>query len=416
MITPSYSITATERVLPKLALDFTTASLDPRVTFTRTGNTATVTNSSGSVVGVNADLPRFDYDPVTLVCKGLLIEEARTNLATNSSDFTTWTAYQASVSSDPLITTTAPNTAEQAQKLIENTVTDQHRLAKNFTVVDSTVYTYSVYAKASGRTRFRIRLGTSGAAGTFLGSADFELSTGVVAASSGVTTPSITNVGNGWYRCTVTDTSSGTVSGVALIMMVGGAVSYEGDNTSGMFFWGFQLEAGAFPTSYIPTTTTALTRNTDVATMTGTNFSDWFNASAGTLQASGVSVVPTNVGSVRLVASIYDTTALNNALRLEKLSADARCIKTISGSSSVYGLVQWVFNSRMSLAIAYSSNAGRASVNGAAGANLTSGAPTGLATLGIGGAGASNILNGWVQKINYWPQQLTSNEVQAFSK
>jgi hypothetical protein len=71
VITPSFGITATERVLPKLALDFTTASLDPRVTFTRTGNTATVTNSSGNVVGINADLPRFDYNPVTLACKGL---------------------------------------------------------------------------------------------------------------------------------------------------------------------------------------------------------------------------------------------------------------------------------------------------------------------------------------------------------
>jgi hypothetical protein len=47
MITPSFSLTATERVLPRLALDFTTASLDPRVTFTRSGATATRVNSSG---------------------------------------------------------------------------------------------------------------------------------------------------------------------------------------------------------------------------------------------------------------------------------------------------------------------------------------------------------------------------------
>jgi hypothetical protein len=85
MITPSYGLTATERVLPNMALDFTTATLDPRVTFTRTGNTATVINSSGVIVGINADLPRFDYDPITLACNGLLIEEARTNLLLNST-------------------------------------------------------------------------------------------------------------------------------------------------------------------------------------------------------------------------------------------------------------------------------------------------------------------------------------------
>ena len=82
MITPSFALTATERVLPKLALDFTTASLDPRVTFTRTtgaSNPATYFNSSGVLTAATNNQPRFDYNPVSLVCKGLLIEESRTN-------------------------------------------------------------------------------------------------------------------------------------------------------------------------------------------------------------------------------------------------------------------------------------------------------------------------------------------------
>lgn len=52
MITPSFGLTATERVLPKLAIDFTTATLDPRITFTRSGNTATYTNSSGVITAI----------------------------------------------------------------------------------------------------------------------------------------------------------------------------------------------------------------------------------------------------------------------------------------------------------------------------------------------------------------------------
>ena len=87
MITPAYSPTATERVLPRMALDFTTGVLDPRVTVTRALNTATRVNSSGLVEIVNANLPRFDYDPVTLAPKGLLIEEARTNLFFQSQAF-----------------------------------------------------------------------------------------------------------------------------------------------------------------------------------------------------------------------------------------------------------------------------------------------------------------------------------------
>ena len=80
MITPAYAPTATERVLPRMALDFTTGVLDSRVTVARSLNTATRVNSSGLIEIVNANLPRFDYDPVTLAAKGLLIEELRTNL------------------------------------------------------------------------------------------------------------------------------------------------------------------------------------------------------------------------------------------------------------------------------------------------------------------------------------------------
>jgi hypothetical protein len=84
MMTPSYALTATERVLPNLALDFTTAVLDARVTITRASNTATAINSSGVIAVVNANLPRFDYNPTTLACRGLLIEQASTNVLLNS--------------------------------------------------------------------------------------------------------------------------------------------------------------------------------------------------------------------------------------------------------------------------------------------------------------------------------------------
>ena len=87
MITPAFGLTATERVLPRLALDFTTASLDPRITFTRTtgaSNPATYIDSSGVITAATNNQPRFDHDPVTLICKGLLIEESRTNSLLNT--------------------------------------------------------------------------------------------------------------------------------------------------------------------------------------------------------------------------------------------------------------------------------------------------------------------------------------------
>ncbi len=73
-------------IMIALNLDFTVPSLDPRITFARAGSTATAVDASGFVSVLNADAPRFDFDPVTLACRGLLIEESRQNRATYSSD------------------------------------------------------------------------------------------------------------------------------------------------------------------------------------------------------------------------------------------------------------------------------------------------------------------------------------------
>jgi hypothetical protein len=125
MITPAYALTATERVLPRLALDFTTGSLDPRVTVTRALDTATRVNSSGFIEGINANLPRFDYDPVTLAPKGLLIEEARTNILLYSNDFrdtATAGSTRPWVYDNTTITTGAavsPDGTQNASKIVE---------------------------------------------------------------------------------------------------------------------------------------------------------------------------------------------------------------------------------------------------------------------------------------------------------
>lgn len=84
MIAPSYGLTATERVLPRMMLDFTTAVTDARVATSRAGNTATRINSSGQIELVNANLPRYNFNPTSLICTGQLIEQARTNLLLNS--------------------------------------------------------------------------------------------------------------------------------------------------------------------------------------------------------------------------------------------------------------------------------------------------------------------------------------------
>jgi hypothetical protein len=333
MITPSYSLTATERVLPKLALDFTTAALDPRVTFTRTGNTATVTNSSGVIVGVNADIPRFDFDPVTLVCRGLLIEESRTNVLLNS--------------------------------LIDGT----------------SLATQAVVVTAAARTL------------SFYGTGQIVL--------SGAASATVTGTGAYPTRTTFTFTPSAGV----LTLTVTGTVQFA------------QLEAGAFATSYIPTEVTALTRNADVATMTGTNFSDWYNATEGTFEASwqeGADGV------------LYGVLSANDGTSGNKIDLRRQTATSVRSTVDAGGLNQatlatsnnYAANKLISLVSAYKADSFAASSNASAVATDTSGLVPTVNQLQIGGLDGATVqqLNGWLQQIKYWPQRLINAEVQAFSK
>lgn len=415
MITPSFGLTATERVLPKLALDFTTASLDSRVTFTRTtgaSNPATYVDNSGYVTAATNNQARFDYDPVTLACKGLLIEESRANLLLHSQDFsTTWVVSAASVSTDVVV---SPDGTQNADKLIESATTATHFINQTVTTTNATVYTASVYAKAGERSAFRISR-----AGGSVGSG-FDLSTQQVVNASGAS-GTITSAGNGWYRCTMTFTTASTSTGVYFELQTsasGSSQSYAGNGTNGLYLYGAQFELGAFATSYIPTTSAALTRNADVATMTGTNFSDWFNASEGTLCVQGYRDTATGVAglSALRLASIDDTTATNSMFFTPTSSTAPRFRVRVSGSDTAL-ISSTVSGNTVSLCGAYKIN----NVDFASNANLgtpdTSAAIPTVTQLQFGYDPLNAIyMSGYIQKVQYYPQHLTTAELQSFSK
>lgn len=337
MITPAFGLTATERVRPRLALDFTTASLDPRITFTRTtgaSNPATYVDSSGVITAATNNQPRFDYDPVTLVCKGLLIEESRTNLLLNS--------------------------------LIDGTVLNTQIVA--VTAVSTTLSFYG---------------------------------TGTVTLS-GAHSASV--VGAGAYPTRKTYTFTPTAG--ALTLTVAGTVQFA------------QLEAGAFPTSYIPTTSAALTRNADVATMTGTNFSDWFNATEGTFQ---VTASITGDPATNRMFEAHDGSDTNRLFIATINSAGSVRFDNIAGGvqTEATNLSYKPASGEVFTATGgYKSGSIKTSVNGQAIATAT---PASLASginamvLGARRSGAQ-VLNGHLASLNYFPQQLTSGEIQAFSK
>ena len=427
MITPSFGLTATERVLPKLALDFTTASLDSRVTFTRTtsaSNPATYVNSSGYITEATNNQPRFDYDPITLACKGLLIEEARINQCLYSKNLAAgagWTANAVTMTANQL---TAPNNNTEAALYNEGTTSAQHYVSNAASSVTSgTTYTASVYVKAGTVQWFQIPLSS----GTFGVNAwgNFDIVNGVVGNKGSAATTSIVNAGNGWWRCIISAPATATTSAATL------QIAFCGDtdtasrlpSTTGtsktMYVWGAQVEAGAFATSYIPTTTTALTRNADVATMTGTNFSDWFNASEGTFV--GWAIPMTTNSTVRSpVCTVSNGTASNimtfgqatvaaGGTTLSYYVADGaveQAYLTASGQAAA--------NTLYKVSMSYKANSFNASFKGNAPVSDTSGTVPTVDQLVLG-SGVSKLGNSWISKLFYYPM-LTNAELQSFAK
>ena len=333
MITPAFGLTATERVLPRLALDFTTASLDPRITFTRTtgaSNPATYIDSSGVITAATNNQPRFDYDPVTLVCKGLLIEESRTNSLLNSD----------------------------------------------------TLSTQSVTVTAAARTL------------SFYGTGQVVL--------SGAHSATVAGTGAYPTRTTLTFTpSAGT-----LTLTVTGTVQYA------------QLEAGAFATSYIPTTSAALTRNADVATMTGTNFSNWYNQSEGAFVLQAARYVGT--GGSMTHFSVSDGTN-SDAYRLYSSGADG--LEYFTGWDN--NVTQWdrfrssvTSDTPFKLCATYKLNNIAFALNGSV---VTTDSVATIPTVdrllfGQTGNGTAGQGRQYIQKLFYYPQSFTGAETTAFSK
>lgn len=381
MITPAYSPTATERVLPHMALDFTTAALDSRVTVTRALNTATAVNSSGFVAIVNANLPRFDYDPSTLQCKGLLIEETRSNLFLQSSNFSTsWVTDTGActVTSDDVI---SPDDTQNADKLaFVGTNANRYQTVAGLTIGAS--YTMTVWLRVA-----------SGTASVSIG----NINAGVNVAQTVTTT---------WQRFTVTQTASA-------------ATRYPQITATNVdvFAWGAQLETGAFPTSYIPTTTTSVTRNADVVSMTGTNFSDWYNASEGTFVASGDTLKPSGTAQTANLNSANDDTFSNFvSLRFGTSVATGR-IQAGGVSQTAFAGTAYTANTPITLAMAYQLNNSALCVAGGAvatDASVTVGLTMTQMNIGARNAGLEP-LNGHVQSIRYFPIRLTNEQLQAIT-
>jgi hypothetical protein len=338
-------------------------------------------------------LPRFDYDPITLVCKGLLIEEARTNLLLRSEEFNDgyWSKANATVTSNSIVAPDNNTTAD--------TVTSTGsggRVQRAFTVATSTAYTLSLFAKKNTFATANINVFDGSTDRGIVFNFDTETFTSI---SAGVTATAEKRL-NGWFRFSVAYPSFATTS-ISIQFLVG--------NLTSTYFWGAQLEAGAFATSYIPTVASTVTRNADIATMTGTNFSDWFNATEGTFVSTSANLV---VNGFSRALTVSDNTT-SNFINVTTNLCQIRAAGTFYASFSSGGAVAGQF---YQTTVAYKANDCASSTDGAAiQADATVVLPV-VTQMVIGGNTTTSTGAGTIKNIRYYPMRLTNNEVRAFSK
>ena len=217
--------------------------------------------------GLLANEPRYDYLTSTTDCPGALMEPGRTNVVVHSEYFDAYDKTEVTLSST---LDTSPEGVKNAYKILETSATGtSHKLvaASGDAFTNATKYSVSIFAKASGRTKFRLQAGNFAVAPYI---ADFTLTGNGVATAGGSNdsnaTVAIENYGNGWYRCKIegfTAAASSSTKRNIFLLDDSGNASYNGDTTKGIVVYGFQLEAGPWCSSYIPTYGSSVTRTKD---------------------------------------------------------------------------------------------------------------------------------------------------------
>ena len=362
-----------------------------------------------------AGVPRFDNDPITRNPLGLLIEQQSTNLLTYSGNMlSTWT--RSSGVGD--IIDNAAIAPDGTQTAIMET---QASGASNFIYYQyvyapiSIPYTVSVYFKQGTKPTCGLYVDDN----TFGGNrwlSVYNWSTGLITnALSGLgggvlPTSTATNIGNGWIRLSMTFTP--LLQG--LTVMVNRDLQGVGGTT---FIWGAQLEALPFVTSYIPTTTAQVTRNEDRASITGTNFSSWYNQSQG----SFYSQLDSRAGGIS--ATFWSSIGGNTFASLSIVQTN---VPRFNANSTPYNILGQATvagtTNKMSGSLIYGGNMSLA-VNGILSGTITAptspwmssipyplmGIPDSLYFWNINAGGGC--INGHLLKVSYYPKALTSSQL-----
>jgi len=409
---------------PSLNFNFVDGSVFPSaITFTR-ASSATYFDSSGVLQTAGNDVPRIDYNPATLAVRGFLIEEQRVNSIRNNT-------MQGAVAGTPgtLPTNwTLPGIGTLTQQVVGSGV------------VNGISYIDLRYSGTTSNTSFR---------------EDFDAPTQIIAANGQTWTNSFwialvggstTNISSIAARITentaagsfvtggsgdnLVSSLSSTLTRVSLTRTLSGGVTVERVSPGILFSYSSgvaiditlriglpQLEQGAFATSVIPTSTVAVTRNADVASVT--TLSPWYNASEGTLFAEYAPYAVAPATTAQYVAMFSDGTINNSIDVYKRANADVstRFAVGVGAPANQVFLNAGTFTAATNkIAAAYKENDFAVSLNGGASLTDTAGTVPVVNNLLLGSYVLSTAyLGGYLRRITYYPARLTNAALQQIT-
>jgi len=357
--------------------------------------------------------PRFDHDPTTNASLGLLVEESRTNKIPYSEDFTNtyWTTQNGVTD---LNTNGVLNPkGDQAYLYTANSGSARKRLITANTTPGAVSFVFSVYIKSAGARYVQLLWAPTG-----FDYCNFDLVAGTPGTKgSGISNPKITDVGDGWYRLSmyVQNTTPTQVFSILAVDSASAAfaasATYKGE---AFYLFGFHVEEGTFPTSYIPTSGSTVTRAADVASITGSNFSRWYEQSEGTYyaQASKLGINPSLQQTI-LTSEIFNTRYPEFSFRPASESP--------AGAARVYGtnlsVTSTVALDSAKFAAAYEDGVGATSViNGIyQGSNTVDPIGSTRSSIVMGNYANSFRLNGHIARLTYYPYRLPDATLQEIT-
>ena len=392
------------------------------VTFTR-ASSGTFVGSDGLLKTATTNEARFDHNPTTGESLGLLVEEQRTNSIRNNTgvgaaagtpgtDPTNWSLSAAGNNvTKEVVGLGTENGIPYVDIRYSGTPTAGNSVSiafepTNFIAAASgQTWTESVFIKLqagsfSGTSTTLSLLGTDGTAGTENFSSPFITSTP-------------TNLQNGRLSVTATFASASTTRAQPRVR-IGFTVGVAFDITLRIGLP--QLEQGAFATSPILTTTAAATRSADVPSITGANFSSWYNQTEGTMFANATAAVAASI--LPCYASI-DNGTTSERLQLRRVTnGTSPSYRVVAGGQSIDSATKTIgsptgFNSHV---LAYASSNYEGACNGTLeGLISIVNRPT-ATQLQIGNGAGSTVINGTIKRLTYWPTRLGNTTLQQITQ